>query len=136
MQQLVQVLTRVLGHYPQRGQILVDCGFTAITKQGQGAHVRNTIQGPALITVQAGHPSMIASVVDCPDLMLSNMTQEIGFLSPVVEGSSPDYSSHPVGSLLELVPYHACATAACHPVYYVHDSQGIVTEEWKPCRGW
>jgi hypothetical protein len=58
---------------------------------------------------------MIASVVDCPDLMLSNMTQEIGFISPLVEGSSPDYSSHPVGSQQEQLTYHACPTAASHP---------------------
>ena len=48
----------------------------------------------------------------------------------------PDYSRHPVGSLLFVLPYHACATAACHPTYYVHDEEGIVLEEWKPCRGW
>jgi D-serine deaminase-like pyridoxal phosphate-dependent protein len=116
------VLTRVLGHYPARRQLLVDCGFTALTKQGRGA--------------QATHAAMIAPVSDSPGLMLSNMTQEIGFVEPVASDASPDYAAHPVGSLLRLVPYHACATAACHPVYYVHDAQGVVREEWRPCRGW
>ena len=112
----------MLGHYPARRQLLVDCGFTALTKQGRGA--------------QAAHPTMIAPVSDSPGLILSNMTQEIGFVEAVGSDASPDYGAHPVGSLLQLVPYHACATAACHPVYYVHDTQGVVREEWRPCRGW
>ena len=121
---------------------------------------------------------MIAPVAGCPDLMVSDMTQvffsfffmvtdmtqEIGFVESIKEGASPNYEQHPLGSLLQLVkihlslhwtvyntdcsthwhylmihlqvPYHACATAACHPVYYLHNSDGIVTEEWRPCRGW
>ena len=70
-----KVLTRVLGlclsflielkldpsgHYPKRKQMLVDCGFTAITKQGIGSQA---------------HPKMIAPVDEHQDLMLSNMTQ-------------------------------------------------------------
>ena len=35
----LQVLTRVLGHYPERRQLLVDAGFTSLTKQGRGAQV-------------------------------------------------------------------------------------------------
>ncbi len=30
----VQVLTRVLGHQVHRGQLVVDCGFLGLTKQG------------------------------------------------------------------------------------------------------
>lgn len=116
-----KVLTRVLGHYPKRKQMLVDCGFTAITKQGIGSQA---------------HPKMIAPVDEHQDLMLSNMTQEIGFVEPIAPEGSIDFSLHPVGSLLKLIPYHSCASAACHPTYYVHDSQGIIQELWTPCRGW
>ena len=35
----LQVLTRVLGHYPDRRQLLIDAGFTSLTKQGRGAQV-------------------------------------------------------------------------------------------------
>ena len=57
-----KILTRVIGHYPRRGQMLVDCGFTAITKQGQGSQ---------------SLPTMIAPVDGHPEIMLSNMTQVI-----------------------------------------------------------
>ena len=29
------VLTRVVSHYPERNQIVIDCGFTALSKQFQ-----------------------------------------------------------------------------------------------------
>ena len=40
--------------------MLVDCGFTGLTKQGQGSQ---------------SLPGMIAPVENHPELMLSNMTQ-------------------------------------------------------------
>ena len=55
-----KVVTRVIGHYPERNQMLVDCGFTALTKQGKGCQE---------------HPHMIAKVEHHDDLMLTNMTQ-------------------------------------------------------------
>jgi len=116
-----KVLTRVLGHYPQRNEMLVDCGFTGLTKQGLGSQEDS---------------KMIAMVDNQPHLMLTNMTQEIGFIETRPAGSTIDQSLHPVGSLLQLIPYHACATAACYPTYYVHDREGVIREQWTPCRGW
>jgi len=116
------VATRIIGHYPARRQLLVDCGFTGLTKQGKGN--------------QAAHPRMIAAIKGHPQLMLSDMTQEHGFVEPISATASPDYSALPVGSLLYLLPYHSCATAACHPTYYVTDKNGVIVEQWNPCRGW
>ena len=42
----MQVLTRVLGHYPERGQLLIDAGFTSLTKQGRGSQVISKIMRP------------------------------------------------------------------------------------------
>ena len=64
---------------------------------------------------------MIAPVAGCPDLMVSDMTQvmvvmvmvmvtdmtqEIGFVESIKEGASPNYEQHPLGSLLQLVKIH------------------------------
>ena len=49
---------------------------------------------------------MIAPVAHCPDLMVSDMTQEIGFVQSIKDGESPDYDQHPLGSLLQLVKIH------------------------------
>lgn len=32
----VRVLTRVIGHYPDRGQILIDCGWTGLSLDSLG----------------------------------------------------------------------------------------------------
>ena len=56
----MSLLSLLSGHYPRRNQMLVDCGFTALTKQGKGSQSR---------------PTMIAPVENHPELMLSNMTQ-------------------------------------------------------------
>lgn len=115
----VTVATRVVGHYPRRNQMLVDCGFTALTKQGWGK-------------MSTGY----GVVKDHPHLKLCAMDQEHGFIEPLnSEGDKLDYSRYPIGSMLFILPYHSCATAAMHSVYLVVD-EGKVVEEWRPTRGW
>ncbi|OPJ87010.1 D-threo-3-hydroxyaspartate dehydratase-like [Patagioenas fasciata monilis] len=67
------------------------------------------------------------------NLRLVGLTQEHGQVE-AVDGPL-DFKQFPVGSILALIPYHACATAAMHPVYYVH-AGGKVVELWHPVRGW
>ncbi|XP_025945508.1 uncharacterized protein LOC112977401 [Apteryx rowi] len=112
----LRVLTRVVGHYPHRNQLLVDCGWTALSLHGQS-------QLPTGFAAVEGHP----------ELRLVGMTQEHGQLEAVA--GSLDFSRFPVGSVLALIPFHACATAAMHPVYYVH-AEGKVVALWHPVRGW
>ena len=64
------------------------------------------------------------------------MTQEIGFIEPFDRNQQIDFEKLPIGSVLELVQYHACDTAARYPVYYVHDEENKVVEEWQPTRCW
>ena len=62
--------------------------------------------------------------------------QEIGFIDTKKKEEKLDFDLYPVGSILTLVPYHACATAACYDQYYIHDDEGIIQQIWKPCKGW
>ncbi|XP_068529274.1 D-serine dehydratase-like isoform X2 [Anas acuta] len=112
----IRVLTRVIGHYPHRNQLLLDCGWAALSLHG-GA------QTPAGCATVEGHPQ----------LRLAGLTQEHGLLEPV--GGRMDFGRFPVGTVLALVPFHACATAAMHPVYYAHE-EGEVVALWHPVRGW
>lgn len=91
----------------------------------------------------------------CPRRLVG-LTQEHGQVE-AVDGQL-DFEQFPVGSILALIPYHvsvtprvpsvpalchgsvsplsqACATAAMHPVYFVH-AAGKVVELWRPVRGW
>ncbi|KAJ8385093.1 hypothetical protein AAFF_G00193140 [Aldrovandia affinis] len=112
----VRVLTRVVGQYPHRNQLLVDCGWTALSLDSGG-------RLPTGYAVIEGHP----------DLRLLSMTQEHGRIEAI--SGKIDYETFPLGSLLTLIPYHACATAMMHPVYFVH-SDGVVVDTWMPTRGW
>jgi len=42
----------------------------------------------------------------------------------------------PVGTLLRILPNHACATAAQHAAYQVLDAAGRVTARWPRFNGW
>lgn len=112
----VRVLTRVIGHYPHRNQLLVDCGWTGLSLHSLG----NLQSGYAIIE---GHP----------DLKLVGMSQEHGCIEPI--SGKMDFSKFPLGGILRIIPYHSCATAAMHMVYYVH-SEGKIVAKWMPTRGW
>ncbi|XP_049792144.1 uncharacterized protein LOC126199335 isoform X3 [Schistocerca nitens] len=113
-----RVMTRVIGHYQHRKQMLIDCGFTGLTKQGLNAN--KFVAGYALFE-------------NHPNLKLIEMSQEVGKVEGV--DGNLDFDRYPIGTELFLYPYHACATASQHPVYYIH-KDGLVEEEWKPIRGW
>lgn len=112
----VRVLTRVIGHYPDREQVLIDCGWTGLSHDSLGKLKTG-------FCYFEGHPK----------LKLVKMTQEIGTVQ-AVEGPL-DLSQYPVGSFLRIIPFHSCATAYMHPVYYVV-KDGEVVEKWIPNRGW
>ncbi|KAJ0011864.1 hypothetical protein NQD34_012839 [Periophthalmus magnuspinnatus] len=112
----VRVLTRVIGHCPHRNQLLIDCGWTGLSLDGAG-------KLPSGYAVVEGHP----------DLKLLSMTQEHGRVEPI--SGKLDYSKYPLGTMLRLIPYHSCATAAMHPIYYVHCKDRLVGK-WTPTRGW
>ncbi|XP_068197228.1 D-serine dehydratase isoform X2 [Antennarius striatus] len=112
----VRVLTRVIGHCPHRNQLLIDCGWCGLSQDGSG-------KLPTGYAVIEGHPN----------LKLASMTQEHGRVEPL--SGALDFGRYPLGALLQLIPYHACATAMMHPVYHVH-SGGRLLGQWRPTRGW
>uniref|UniRef100_S4RB37 D-serine dehydratase n=1 Tax=Petromyzon marinus TaxID=7757 RepID=S4RB37_PETMA len=113
----VRVLTRVVAHIRHRGQLLVDCGWTAISLHGHGRL-----------------PSGYAVIQDHPEIRLVEMSQEHGLIDSS-EGQEMDFEKFPLGAALFLIPYHSCAAAAMHSVYHVHDGDTVL-ETWTPCRGW
>lgn len=112
-----RVATRVIGHKPELNILIIDCGFLALSKDGME---NNLPDGPWIIQ-------------DNQNLRLVGMSQELGKVTQ--EEGEIDFSKYPIGSMLFIYPYHACATAAMHPVYYVHSGDSI-TATWRPTRGW
>jgi len=121
------VLTRVLSHYPERKQMLIDAGALALSKD-----------------TNPHRPGEYGLILGHPELSIVKTTQELGVVKLSTTGVAGNISSDeimneskfPIGSLLRIIPNHSCLTAALFPVYYVIDGGEVVTEIWEPCRGW
>lgn len=112
------VLTRVVGHYPDRNLMLIDAGALALSKDEGATHILDEL--------------VYGQVRYHPELKITRLSQEHGF----IESDKPiRFTNYPVGSLLEVIPNHSCLTAALFPSYRVIDNN-LVVDEWKPIRGW
>jgi D-serine deaminase-like pyridoxal phosphate-dependent protein len=112
-----RVLTRVVGHYPKQNMILVDLGWTGCTQQGRDCSLGQ----------YGGFP-------DSPDLQLNVLKQEAGEIESK-DGSPIDFTKYPIGTILKLAPYHACAAGAMHSKAYATDGDTVVGI-WESCSGW
>ena len=111
------VVASVVGHYPDRNQLLVDAGALALSKD----------QAP-----QGG----FGGIRGHPELELFGVSQEVG---KITSATPIDFERFPIGSRVEILPNHSCLTAACYPCYHVIDSdQGgqAVVARWKPAKFW
>lgn len=123
----ISVLASVIGHRPDRGWILVDCGWMA-TSRDRGTARQAVDQGYGLVCDAAGRPY--------GDLIVSSANQEHGILS-MRTGSRQPLPDLPVGSLVRILPNHACATAAQHECYHVLDDGGTrIAKTWPRFSGW
>jgi D-serine deaminase-like pyridoxal phosphate-dependent protein len=121
----LSVLTTVIGHKPERGWILVDAGWMAMSRD-RGTAAQRVDQGYGLVCDVHGRP--------LPDLLMASANQEHGVLA-LRAGSGGSLPDLPVGTLLRILPNHACATGAQHEQYRViakADGPSI----WPRFRGW
>lgn len=70
------------------------------------------------------------------DLIVKNVNQEHGIIA-VRSGSGAKLPDLPVGTLLRILPNHACATATQFDGYEVLLADGIASlAHWSRFRGW
>lgn len=105
----ISVLASVIGHQPAKRQILVDAGWMAMSRD-RGTADQPVDQYYGLVCDASGRPYM--------DLVMRSANQEHGILE-IRPGSSAQLPELPVGSLVRILPNHACATAAQHSHYNV-----------------
>ncbi|HEY2403238.1 MAG TPA: hypothetical protein VGI23_22990, partial [Steroidobacteraceae bacterium] len=121
----LSVLVTVIGHQPERGWIITDGGWMALsrdrgTAKQQGYGVVRAVDGRAL----------------SDDLIVTSANQEHGIVARA-DGQRPDFTRYPVGSLLRILPNHACATGAQHSHYnVVEGSNPEVVARWDRINGW
>jgi D-serine deaminase-like pyridoxal phosphate-dependent protein len=122
----ISVLTSVIGHQAARGQLIVDAGWMALSRD-RGTQSQRVDQGYGLICDTAGTP--------LGDLIVASVNQEHGIVARR-DGGPLDVTRFPVGTSLRVLPNHACATAAQHGAYQVVDGSDTVQAVWPRFGGW
>jgi D-serine deaminase-like pyridoxal phosphate-dependent protein len=123
----VSVLATVIGHQPEKGWILVDAGWMAMSRD-RGTSKQAVDQGYGVVCDIDGTP--------LADLIMVDANQEHGILA-LRPGSVATLPDLPIGTRLRILPNHACATGAQHDCYHVVTSGSrSITAVWPRFRGW
>jgi D-serine deaminase-like pyridoxal phosphate-dependent protein len=121
------VLATVVGNHPERGQLVVDAGALALSKD-----VSTRALGPdgdcgygLVADARTGEP------ID--DLYVHGVSQEHGI---VRSRTAIDHARFPIGRRLRILPIHACLTAAAYDRYHVVADGDAVEAVWPRINGW
>jgi len=123
----ISVVATVIGHRPEKGWIITDAGWMAMSRD-RGTASQAVDQGYGVVTAMDGTPY--------EDLVVVRTSQEHGTMAIRPGGDAP-LPDLPVGTRVRVLPNHACATTAQHERYQVFPtgSEAIVAE-WEIFRGW
>jgi D-serine deaminase-like pyridoxal phosphate-dependent protein len=122
----LSVLTTVIGHQRDKGWILVDAGWMALSRD-RGTAAQAVDQGYGLVCDAMGRV--------LPDLIVTAANQEHGIIA-CRPGSAAELPDLPVGTHLRILPNHACATAAQHAGYHVLSATDGPPAFWPRFGGW
>lgn len=122
----VSVLTSVIGHQADRNWIITDAGWMALSRD-RGTAKQPVDQGYGVVCDLGGRP--------IEDLIVADTNQEHGIIARR-DGGAIDTSEFPVGTLLRILPNHACAMAAQHAQYHVIAGEPVVEAVWPRFSGW
>lgn len=121
----MSVLTTVIGTQPDKGQVLIDAGWMALSRD-KGTASHDVDCGYGLVCDELGN------ILD--GWYVSQTNQEHGIISHM-HNLNATVEAFSYGQRLRILPIHACATAAQFPSYYlVRDN--TVAESWPRISGW
>ena len=124
----VTVLCTVIGHQPEKGQVIVDAGWMAMSRD-RGTARQHCDFGYGLVCGVDGRP-----LRGC-DIRMTGANQEHGIIEAVA-GDRLKPEDFPVGTRLRVMPNHACPTAAPHAKLLLVDGEGRVKAALDHVRGW
>ena len=122
----LSVLGTVIGHQKEKGWILTDAGWMAMSRD-RGTAKQPVDQGYGLVCDASGRP--------IPGLIVSDASQEHGIISHR-SGDASKLADLPIGTRLRILPNHACATAAQYDRYHVVEGTPEVKSAWPRFSGW
>ncbi len=122
----LSILTTVIGHQEEKGWAIVDAGWMA-TSRDRGTQRQKVDFGYGQVCDVHG------KVLD--DYRVTSANQEHGIISRVDRVDHSIAQMFPVGTMLRILPNHACATGAQFSSYQAISSNGQTTE-WPRFNGW
>jgi len=122
----LSILTTVIGHQEEKGWAIVDAGWMA-TSRDRGTQRQKIDYGYGQVCDVHGKP------LDAYRVTSAN--QEHGIISNVVEVDRDIAKTFPVGTMLRILPNHACATGAQFSSFHAISANGQTTE-WPRFNGW
>ena len=122
------VLATVIGHQPEKGQVIVDAGWLAMSRD-RGTARQHCDFGYGLVCGVDGKP-----LRGC-DIRMMGANQEHGIIEAVA-GDCLKPEDFPVGMRLRILPNHACPTAAPYEKLLLVGDDGCVKAELDHVRGW
>jgi D-serine deaminase-like pyridoxal phosphate-dependent protein len=122
----LSVLATVIGHQADKGWALTDAGWMALSRD-RGTAKQKLDQGYGLVCDAAGTP--------IEGLIVADANQEHGIVAHR-SGDPRRLPALPVGTLLRILPNHACATGAQHERYQVLGDAGRIDAAWERFSGW
>jgi len=120
----VTVLTSVIGHNYQNKKIIVDAGALALSKDISANKFMQEVGYGLVCNPNTGLP--------LSDLAISEVHQEHGAIN-IIDTSW--FDKLPIGSLLRVLPNHACLTCAAYENYNVLENETI-NDRWDRINGW
>ena len=123
----LSVLCTVIGHQEEKGWVLVDAGWMAMSRD----------RGVPDLPLDHGYGAVCdASGALIDGFIMGSANQEHGILCWRDGRADPTLSTRwPVGTRLRVLPNHACATAAQFPHYEVVAADGSL-QQWPRFYGW
>ena len=122
----LSVLATVIGHQREKGWIIVDAGWMAMSRD-RGTARLPVDQGYGLVCDVAGRP--------IADVVMIDANQEHGILA-VRPGADAVLPELPVGAMVRILPNHACSTGAQHDRYLVIEDGRTVSAVWPRIHGY
>jgi D-serine deaminase-like pyridoxal phosphate-dependent protein len=122
----MSVLGSVIGHQAEKGHLITDTGWMSLSRD-RGTADQAVDQGYGMVCDVAGRP--------IEDLVVADANQEHGIVARR-GGGALDVKRFPVGTLLRVLPNHACATGGQHAQYLVVEGGATVVAEWPRVSGW